>query len=181
MTVSGTPQSGQTPSKDAAVLFRSPKTSDAAVIAGMVRESKVLDPNSDYSYLLLCSHFSDTCLIAEGAEGPAGFVTGYTVPKHNDTLFIWQIYVEPVYRRTGLGISMIEALLEKQIPQGICYIEATINPSNKSSQKMFQFLAAKHNTRCEETVFFNKDLFQSDRHEEEVLYRIGPIKSPGGK
>ncbi|MDD2638675.1 MAG: hypothetical protein PHO60_06890, partial [Methanothrix sp.] len=46
-------------------VLRKPEVSDGAKIFNLVEICKPLDLNSVYSYLLLCHHFADTCVVAE--------------------------------------------------------------------------------------------------------------------
>ncbi len=54
---------------------------DGAAIWRIARDSKVLDLNSSYSYLLWCRDFAATSAVARGENGePIAFVTGYLRP-----------------------------------------------------------------------------------------------------
>jgi L-2,4-diaminobutyric acid acetyltransferase len=61
-------------------VCRKPTPADAADIHALVEECKPLDVNSTYAYLLLCSHFASTCIVAEDGRGLAGFISGYCKP-----------------------------------------------------------------------------------------------------
>ena len=76
-----------------AIVMRSPDVTDAAAMHRIVREDGGLDLNSVYCYLLICSHFAGTSLVAEGQAGLAGFVAAYRQPAQPETLFVWQIGV----------------------------------------------------------------------------------------
>ena len=47
------------------VVLRAAEAADGPAIWKLVRDSRVLDLNSLYSYLLICRHFGDTCVVAE--------------------------------------------------------------------------------------------------------------------
>lgn len=163
-------------SKIQEIVIRPPELTDGPAITAMARESATLDVNSDYAYLLMCTHFATTCAIAHKGDESAAFVTGYIPPNKPETLFIWQICVRPAYRRLGLGLLLIESLLQRTDCKNVRYVAASINPSNHASQKMFHSLAKHHHTECQMRPFFSKDLFGSSNHEEELLYRVGPLK-----
>lgn len=158
------------------VLFRSPTIADGPVLASLVRESGVLDPNSDYAYLLIGAHFSTTSVIAECSGETAGFVTAYIPPEDPQTLFVWQVYVCSQYRRMGLAAAMIESLLRRITCRNVRYVAATVNPSNRASEKLFRSLAAKYRTECRTSVLFPEHLFRSGDHEEETLFKVGPLR-----
>src|SRR5690606_21922775 len=70
--------------------IRRPQKKDAAAVHGLVVESQVLDRNSLYAYLLVCTHFAATSAVAERAGEVVGFVSAYFLPDSPQTLFIWQ-------------------------------------------------------------------------------------------
>lgn len=149
---------------------------DGPLISVMVHESGALDLNSDYAYLLMCTHFAMTSAIALDGNESAAFATGYIPPEEPSSLFIWQIGVRPAYRKLGLGLRLINSLLQRNSCKDVQFVKGTINPSNHASQRLFQSLARQHNTKCQTSVFFSKDLFGSGCHEEELLYKVGPLR-----
>lgn len=158
------------------IVIRPLKMTDGPAIAAMVGESGTLDMNSDYAYLLMCTHFSMTSAIALDGNKSVAFVTAYIPPAApGTTLFVWQICVLPAYQRLGLGLRLINSLLHRIECKHIRFVEATINPSNLASQKLFRTLAKQYGTECNTSNFFSKDLFGSSNHEEELLFRVGPL------
>ncbi|NLC08601.1 MAG: diaminobutyrate acetyltransferase, partial [Gammaproteobacteria bacterium] len=64
-------------------------------------------------------------------------------------------------------------------PKGVRYLETTISPDNAASQalflKAFHQLGIEHSTR----VLFSSQQHFAGLHEDEVLYRAGPLpRSP---
>ncbi len=47
----------------------------------IARDSKTLDLNASYAYILWCRDFAATSVVATVDEQPAGFVTGYRPPS----------------------------------------------------------------------------------------------------
>lgn len=158
------------------VVIRPPRVTDGPKIMTMVRESAVLDVNSDYAYLLMCTHFSMTSAFAQDGDENVGFVIAYLPPDQPEILFVWQICIRSGYRGLGLGHLLIESLLHRPGCRGVRFVEATVNPSNLASQRLFQSLAKKYSTECQTSKFFPKDLFGSGNHEEELLFRVGPLR-----
>lgn len=154
--------------------------SDGPQIWELVGRSPGLDLNSPYCYLLLCSHFADTCLVAYSDNGRlAGFVAGYQPPGRPDTIFVWQVAVAPEARRTGLGRRLVEALLDRA-PGGVDYLEATVTPSNTASLQLFRAVARDRGAGLTQDPFFGSELFPSGgndppAHEPELLLRAGPL------
>jgi L-2,4-diaminobutyric acid acetyltransferase len=66
-------------------------------------------------------------------------------------------------------------LLHQILLSGVKYFEATVNPSNEASKRSFHKLAELLHAPCSEQLLFSQADFGNDGHEEEVLYRIGPL------
>jgi L-2,4-diaminobutyric acid acetyltransferase len=160
---------------DELLLIREPTLADAAALWQLVRQSGVLDLNSPYSYLILCHHFADTCLVAERHGEIVGFVTGYRPPRTPEVIFVWQIGVATSMRGRGLGVRILEALVRKNIENGATFLEATVTPSNAPSQALFRSMARRFHTQCVETLCFSERNFPESGHEAEYLFRIGPF------
>lgn len=140
----------------------------------LVSES-TLDQNSAYKYILMSEFFAESCVVAKENEKVVGFITGFIPPKKPDTIFVWQIGVDATQRGKGLGSKLLIELVNQQNSDEITHVEATITPSNKASQALFERLAKNFNTECQISEFFEERLFPKG-HEEEMLFRIGPIK-----
>jgi L-2,4-diaminobutyric acid acetyltransferase len=71
------------------VRLRKPQPKDGASMWALVRDSRTLDLNSAYLYLLLSEHFANTCVIAENEQGIIGFVSAFTtvVPVPENLFF----------------------------------------------------------------------------------------------
>ena len=131
-----------------------------------------------YCNLLQCSHFKDTCIAARSDGKLVGFVSGYILPAHPDTLFVWQVVVAGEARGNGLAGRMLQALLDQPACRGVKYIETTITPDNKASQALFSKLADVLKTDTEIAPGFDKDAHFQGQHESEERWRIGPITRP---
>lgn len=85
-----------------------PNKSHTKEIIKLVKDTKVLDVNSEYLYYLQSIHFKDYCCVAidEKTNKVVGFVSGYLIPNEN-TLFIWQVAVNSNYRGLGLAQKLI--------------------------------------------------------------------------
>lgn len=156
---------------------------DGAQMWGLTARCSALDLNSPYSYLLMCRHFAQTCLVAESQGTLVGFVTGYHPPGRNDTIFVWQIAVAPESRRSGLGRRLIDTLLDRLVPTGVRFLEATVAPKNQASLNLFRSVARDHGVHYRESVFFEPELFDSGElatpHETEILLQLGPFNRAG--
>lgn len=162
------------------VVLRAAEIADGPAIWKLVRDSRVLDLNSLYSYLLICRHFGDTCVVAETsgeevAGEVVGFVTAFKPPADPRVIFVWQVAVDASMRGRGLARRLLEELLAQPACRGVRWLETTVAPTNTASQALFRSLARSLGTRCEVSPYFGEELFAGGDHEPEELHRIGPI------
>ncbi len=163
------------PGIDVALNVRSANMSDAAAIWRLVRDSKSLDTNSCYAYLLICTDFAETCLVVYDEDRLAGFVAAYVPPPRRDVVFVWQIGVDPQYRGCGLGRRLLTELINRTVTDGVRYVEATITPGNLASQRLFHSFAESREAELSTREHFGIQHFAESEHEQEILVRVGPI------
>jgi L-2,4-diaminobutyric acid acetyltransferase len=159
----------------AAVRCRPPGRGDAAAAHALVRACPPLDVNSPYAYLLLCTHFAATSVVAEAGGRVVGFAGAYLEPADPSVLFVWQIAVGAEARGLGIGRAMLDELLDRPACRGVTHVEATITPSNASSWNLFRSFAAGRGAACTTTPMFGSADFGTESHEDEHLLRMGPI------
>ncbi|WP_051178166.1 diaminobutyrate acetyltransferase [Nocardia concava] len=156
------------------IEIREPVLADGAQLWRIAEDSRVLDTNSSYAYLLWCRDFSETSMVAEIDGEVAGFVIGYARPARPNTLFVWQVAVDHPHRGHGLGVDMLDVLVEACAAQGITQLETTISPDNPASVAMFASLARRRGAALTRTPLFSADQFPTG-HQPEDLYRIAPL------
>jgi L-2,4-diaminobutyric acid acetyltransferase len=154
------------------VAFGSPRLDDGRELWRLARDSRTLDLNSAYTYVLCCRDFAATSVVARSADGVCGFVIGFARPEQPRTLFVWQVAVDPAQRGRGLARQMLDHLADDRYG----YVEATVTPDNTASDRLFSSFARGRDAALERTPLFGAELFPGD-HEPEVLYRIGPLAS----
>lgn len=165
-----------TPTSQVSVDYRSPNQSDGARIWEIASDTKILDVNSSYSYVLWCHDFAGTSIIAESDGRAIGFVTGYRRPEDPSVLMVWQVAVDDSYRGHGIAGTMLHQLLDRTAPDGVTAMHTTISPDNAASQRLFESVAHKRGMR-----FSRRDLFPAtvfpDAHQPEDLYLLEPMES----
>lgn len=134
-----------------------------------------LEPNTCYAYLLLCTHFADTCMVAERDGALVGFVAAYRPPPRPDALFVWQVGVHPDARRIGLAGRLLEQAAGDPKETGVRFLEATVGETNAASQRLFRGFARTRGVGCEVGPGFTPEHFAPHEHESEHYYRIGPL------
>ncbi len=161
-------------------ILRQPSDRDGRPVSELVARCPPLDVNSLYANLLQCTHFSDTSVVAEDENGkPAGFVPAYRLPSLPHTLFVWQVAVDPQARGLGVGLSMLESLLERLVPRGVRFLETTISPKNAASQALFLKLFSRYRVAFTTRLLFSGDDHFGGKHDDEELYHAGPFFESG--
>ncbi|ENH96460.1 diaminobutyric acid acetyltransferase [Gracilibacillus halophilus YIM-C55.5] len=167
-----TTKNNDSPTED--VVLSHPTKEDGAGMWELVMES-TLDTNSPYKYILLSEYFQDTCVVAKQNNKVVGFITAFIPPQKPNTVFVWQVGVDASQRGKGIASKMLNYLLESHACKNVNYCEATITPSNRASQSLFQKLARDYDTDFTSAEFFTEDVFPGEGHEEELLFTIGPL------
>ncbi|MEU9106365.1 diaminobutyrate acetyltransferase [Streptomyces xanthophaeus] len=154
----------------------SPNVEDGASLWRIARDSKVLDLNSAYSYLLWCRDFAGTSVVARDTSGrPVGFVSGYRRPDAPGNLFVWQVAVDAALRGQGVAGALLDGLSARVAGRhaGLRILETTIEPGNTASERLFVSYAERHGASLtRELLFAPGDFPGSDAHAAEVLHRI---------
>ncbi|MFI5980572.1 diaminobutyrate acetyltransferase [Streptomyces sp. NPDC051555] len=154
-----------------------PSPGDGPLLWRLARDSRTLDLNSSYSYLLWCRDFAGTSAVARDSSGRAiGFVSGYLRPEAPGTLLVWQIAVDESVRGLGIAGALLDGLCARVAAEhGLSSLETTISPGNHASERLFASYAERHGATVAREVLFRADEFPEDGHHPEVLHRIGPL------
>ena len=161
------------------VTLRQPNDADGPALFDLVARCAPLDHNSRYCNLLQCSDFADTGIAAVDEQHRlVGFISGYCPPQRPDTLFVWQVAVDPACRGQGLALRMLTALVKRCARErDIRFLETTITPSNHASQALFQRLFTQLQAPVSSHVRFARHPHFAGENEDEVIYRAGPFST----
>ena len=163
------------------VIVRQPTVKDSARLHDLVRRVPPLAENSVYCNLLHCTHFAETCAVAEKHDELVAFVTGYLHPQQPDTYFLWQIGVHEHGRGQGLALRMIQHILARPCCSHVMTLEATVSSTNTASRAMFESIAKAEGARCDRhRAYYPPDIFGADNTLAEDLLRIHPLSTPTG-
>lgn len=169
-------EAGGSRGPDGVIKIRRPRLEygDGGAMWRLARESGVLEENAEYTYHMFTHFFGEASTVAELDGEAVGFIAGFRPPDRPDTVFVWQIAVAPEARGRGLAATMLHGLL-RRLRDDVRYLEASVTPSNEASQRTFRSIARDLRTHCSEEILFPGDRFHGPSHEDEVLFRIGPI------
>jgi L-2,4-diaminobutyric acid acetyltransferase len=148
---------------------------DGPAITHLVAACAPLDVNSAYCNLLQCTHFADSCMVAECDGQILGWVSGYHPPTEPDSFFVWQVAVAKAARGQHLAPRMINALLARPTAEGVTHLITTVTDDNGPSWALFQGLARAWNAPLARSAMFDRDAHFAGAHATEWLARIGPL------
>jgi L-2,4-diaminobutyric acid acetyltransferase len=160
------------------VRVEKPCIDDGVQMHRLAAESKVLDVNSRYAYLLWCRDFAATSVVAKLADDVAGFITGYRRAQEPGTLLIWQVAVSERARGRGLAGRMLDAVFDQAAELApLDHLETTITPDNDASIALFTAFARRRGANISSAELFSSAQLGAG-HQPEHRYRIGPIGGP---
>lgn len=161
------------PADDSPVHLRRPTVEDGAALWRIARDSRTLDLNASYAYLLWCRDFAATSVVATVEGQPAGFVTGYRRPDRPDTLMVWQVAVDERHRGRRIARRMLDAVVDGASPP-VSVLETTITADNHASIGLFSGFAESRGAVVEREPVFDRPHFP-DEHPSELLFRVSPL------
>lgn len=156
------------------IQYRCARPEDGLAVWKLVQQSGTLEANTAYFYLVFCSDFAQTCLIAEHQGKLVGVIIGYHPPREPDTVFCWQIGVHPDWRGQGVALKMLDQWLRLDANATVKWVTATVATDNEASRRLFFGFARRMGVVCDVREHFTQDLLEPG-HAPEPLYRIGPI------
>ena len=141
----------------------------------IARDSRTLDVNTSYAYLLWARDFAATSVVAvDPDEGTCGFVSGYRRPDRPDTLMVWQVAVDASQRGRGVARQMLDHLFERD--DDVTALETTITADNAASIALFSAFARGQGLTEDRSTLFPESAFP-DGHDAELLFRFAPGES----
>ncbi len=156
--------------------IRKPDAEDGVAVHRLIAACPPLDTNSLYCNLLQCTHFADSCAVAESEGAVVGFLSGYRLPHAPDTLFVWQVAVGETARGTGVAGQMLMHILRRPENAGVRCVHTTITRTNASSWAFFRKFAKNLDAQCAEEKYFDQDMHLAGGHASEFLLKIGPFE-----
>ncbi|SNC62163.1 L-2,4-diaminobutyric acid acetyltransferase [Kytococcus aerolatus] len=153
--------------------FRRATLADGAAMWRIARDSRVLDLNTSYAYLIMARDFGEHSSVVEVDGEVVGFCMSYLRPADPSTLFVWQIAVDSSQRGKGLAGRLLEETVRAT---GATALESTVTADNDASNALFAGFAARSGATETITEFITPDHFPADDvHGAELLHRIEPL------
>ena len=155
--------------------FRKPLPLDGPAITALIAACPPLDSNSAYCNLLQCTHFAQTCVVAERAGQIVGWVSGYRPPSEPSHFFVWQVAVAWQARGQRLAQRMITELLSRASVEGATHLVTTVTSDNKASWTLFEGFARRIGADLAKVPLFERDAHFAGAHDTEWQVTIGPF------
>ncbi|ODA66318.1 L-2,4-diaminobutyric acid acetyltransferase [Methyloligella halotolerans] len=159
------------------IQFRTPRPEDGPDVTDLIANCPPLDTNSAYCNLLQCSHFADTCVVAERDGELVGWISGYRPPSNPDQIFVWQVAVSKTARGEGLGGRMLSELVSRPAVRGCTALITTVTEDNDASWGMFGGFAKRHGMTLTKDPLFEREKHFAGKHDTEWQATIGPLKT----
>lgn len=158
--------------KKSKIHFRKPISEDGFALHQLIQRCPPLDTNSVYCNLLQCTHFADSAIVAVTDEGDlVGSISGYVPPSRQDTLFVWQVALDPEFRGAGIARNMLQVLFDRMQQSGVRCIETTISPGNAASENLFISVFEVLGMPYTRQLLFGREQHFAGQHDDELLYR----------
>ena len=157
------------------LTIRKPVADDGIAVHRLIAACPPLDTNSLYCNLLQCTHFSDSCAVAENGGELVGSLSGYRLPNSPDVLFVWQVAVSEAARGAGVAGQMLRNILRRPENAEVRYVHTTVTETNDSSRAFFRKFANGLGAQWAEEKYFDQDMHLAGEHPSEFLLRIGPF------
>lgn len=156
------------------ILFRQPDCGDGSDVWRLVRDCEPLDENSLYCNLIQCDHFADTCVVAERRPDGSlvGWISAYVLPDDPETLFVWQVAVDPAAQGQGIGKRMLRHLVGRDACNGIRRLKTTITSDNVASWSLFRSLGRSVGAELTHEPHFRRDVHFDGEHATEHMVTI---------
>ena len=116
----------------------SPELSKFKEISSLVAECEGLVAHDNHFYKIILNYFGNSSFIAIDDNRVLGWVFGFKSQFDPNIFFLWQLGVHPKVRRRGVGLQLIERLIEVARGLGSTKMRSTVIRENVASRDLFE-------------------------------------------
>ncbi|MBL8627371.1 MAG: hypothetical protein JNK64_39175 [Myxococcales bacterium] len=155
------------------IELRPPRPADAP---GIWRLAPTQGPDRDspYAFVLLCTHFADTGVVASLDGAIVGYALGYRPPAYPRDMFVWQ-FGTAIGAPEDLGVRLLEELLTRPACAEVRFLCMTRGPRDLPLRDLLAAVSRRCGVGLREEPCFSHTLFARP-HADEVLCRVGPLR-----
>jgi N-acetylglutamate synthase-like GNAT family acetyltransferase len=131
------------------VEIRSAEDDDYPGIMQLLSMDAFVVRHTPYTYWVLKQISPESMLVSITDDQVCGFLAGVSEFQHPTHSLLLQIVVGDIYRRGGVGTSLVAAFVDRMRRIGREIIILTINSDNKTSESFFRSFAEAYNLTFE--------------------------------
>jgi diaminobutyrate acetyltransferase len=117
---------------------RNPGEGDFLRVHNFVKQCDTIETYPKHLFKIITRYLGNSCYIAEIGDRIIGFSMGMRSQRDPETFFLWQIGVIPGLRGKGVAKELVEAMERRARSLGCSKIEATVDPANRQSYRLFE-------------------------------------------
>lgn len=117
------------------------READFPSVWSLVKDSKVLDIHTPYTYWVQLHARPALMYVAEHEGEIVGFISGLAHIRREGEVFVWQIGVCEEFRHQGIGTALMDAMYRKAKEAGFSSMSLTVTEDNLPSKAMFEKFA----------------------------------------
>lgn len=117
-------------------IFR-PDINLARDLSEFVKKTDFLVGHDPHFYKIMIEHFGKTALIAKDKNQIIGWVFAIPAQDQKKPYFLWQICVDPKWKKQGIGLALINHLELAVKEENGSKLRATVNLKNNAACKFF--------------------------------------------
>ena len=125
--------------------YRNIEKTDIPLVIKLIKKcAPQLVPHHEYTYWVLSRYFGSTCFVCEKDKEIIGFVSSMGSVDESG-LFIWQICVDPNYRRKNIANNLLLKVFKSLSKLGLNNLQLSIEDYNSPSKNLFTHFAKTNN------------------------------------
>jgi L-2,4-diaminobutyric acid acetyltransferase len=125
------------------VNIRGAEVADLPAIMRLARSSPFLECHTEHTYWILLRYGGRYVFVAEDDDGDTvGYVSGVRSTRDPACMFVWQLIVQPRYRRDRLAYDLLVTLSELAAKDGCTTFNAAVARDNRPVLALIERWAA---------------------------------------
>src|SRR5690606_36785159 len=154
------------------IELRMPRAAVGPDVTQLVATSLPLANIVAYANLVESMGYRETCVLAEGGGRVGGGGSGYRSPARPPMLSVWHRAVRSDARGSGVGLRMLDELVERPAAAGPTTLTTTITEDYQASWKLLHAFARRGGAALTKAPRFEREAHFARAHDTEFEARI---------